>query len=74
MIINEAFFTWEAGTSTKEEIDIAMKLGTGYPFGPFEWGEKIGLARVADLLHRLSIEDPVYELAGSLVSVANMEG
>ncbi len=31
MIINEAYFTWEAGTSSKEEIDIAMKLGTGYP-------------------------------------------
>ena len=43
MMINEAYFTWEAGTSTKEEIDIAMKLGTGYPYGPFEWGEKIGL-------------------------------
>ena len=37
MIINEAYFTWEAGTSTKEDIDLAMKLGTGYPFGPFEW-------------------------------------
>ena len=74
MIINEAYFTWEAGTSSKEEIDIAMKLGTGYPFGPFEWGEKIGLGRVAELLKRLSIDDPVYEVAGSLVSVVNVEG
>ena len=74
MIINEAYFTWEAGTSTKEEIDIAMKLGTGYPHGPFEWGEKIGLSRIAELLKRLSIDDPVYEVAGSLVSVANVEG
>ena len=69
MIINEAYFTWEAGTSSKEEIDIAMKLGTGYPFGPFEWGEKIGLGRIAELLKRLSIYDPVYEIAGSLISV-----
>jgi 3-hydroxybutyryl-CoA dehydrogenase len=68
MIINEAYFTWESGTSSKEEIDIAMKLGTGYPYGPFEWGEKIGLARIAELLKRLSIEDPVYELAESLIS------
>jgi len=73
MIINEAYFTWEAGTSSKKEIDIAMKLGTGYPYGPFEWGEKIGLVRIAELLKRLSIDDPVYELAGSLVSVANMK-
>jgi len=69
MIINEAYFTWEAGTSSKEEIDIAMKLGTGYPLGPFEWGEKIGVRRIVELLKRLSLEDPVYELAGSLVSV-----
>jgi 3-hydroxybutyryl-CoA dehydrogenase len=74
MIINEAFFTWEAGTSSKEEIDIAMKLGTGYPYGPFEWGEKIGLSRIAELLKRLAINDPVYELAESLVSVANVNG
>jgi 3-hydroxybutyryl-CoA dehydrogenase len=69
MIINEAYFTWEAGTSSKEEIDIAMKLGTGYPFGPFEWGNMIGLSRIAELLKRLSIDDSVYEVAGSLVSV-----
>jgi 3-hydroxybutyryl-CoA dehydrogenase len=74
MIINEAYFTWEAGTSSKEEIDIAMKLGTGYPYGPFEWGEKIGLIRIVELLKRLSIDDPVYELAGSLISVVNVEG
>ena len=73
MIINEAYFTWEAGTSSKEEIDIAMKLGTGYPYGPFEWAEKIGLSRIAELLKRLAIDDPVYELAGSLVSVANVK-
>ncbi len=72
MIINEAYFTWEAGTSSKEEIDIAMKLGTGYPFGPFEWGEKIGLKRIAELLKRLAIDDPVYEMAETLASVANV--
>jgi 3-hydroxybutyryl-CoA dehydrogenase len=66
MIINEAYFTFEAGVSSKEEIDIAMKLGTGYPYGPFEWGEKIGLPRVSELLLRLSAENPVYELASGL--------
>ena len=59
----------EAGTSTKEEIDIAMKLGTGYPFGPFEWGEMIGLSRIAELLKKLSYDNPVYELAKSLNNV-----
>jgi 3-hydroxybutyryl-CoA dehydrogenase len=66
MIINEAYFTFEAGTSSKEEIDIAMKLGTGYPYGPFEWGEMIGLPRISELLLKLSVENPVYELAKSL--------
>ena len=43
MIINEAFFSFNEKVSSKEEIDLAMKLGTNYPYGPFEWGEKIGL-------------------------------
>jgi 3-hydroxybutyryl-CoA dehydrogenase len=67
MIINEAYFTWEAGTSTKEEIDIAMKLGTGYPYGPFEWGEMIGLEHIAGLLSILSKENEMYELAKTLL-------
>ena len=41
MIINEAWFALEEGISTKEEIDTAMKLGTNYPYGPFEWGSKL---------------------------------
>ena len=69
MIINEAYFTLEAGTSTKEEIDIAMKLGTGYPYSPFEWGEMIGLRRVSELLLKLSNGNPVYELAESFKQV-----
>ncbi len=73
MIINEAYFTWEAGTSSKEEIDIAMKLGTGYPYGPFEWGENIGLDRIAELLRKLSRSNPLYELAETLINVPNTE-
>jgi 3-hydroxybutyryl-CoA dehydrogenase len=33
---------WDDEISTKAEIDIAMKLGTNYPYGPFEWSEKSG--------------------------------
>ncbi len=50
MIINEAFLAYEEGVSTKEEIDLAMKMGTNYPYGPFEWSKKIGLKKVHDLL------------------------
>ena len=54
MIINEAYYTLEADVSTKQEIDVAMKLGTNYPFGPFEWAEKIGLKKIHQLLQKLS--------------------
>lgn len=60
MIINEAFFALEDKTSTREEIDIAMKLGTGYPFGPFEWAEKIGADKISKLLQYLSVTDSRY--------------
>jgi 3-hydroxybutyryl-CoA dehydrogenase len=65
MIINEAYFTLHSGVSTRNEIDIAMKLGTGYPLGPFEWAEKIGIHRVAALLTALGGE--VYGLAPGMV-------
>ncbi|MCY7311918.1 MAG: hypothetical protein LH619_14170 [Chitinophagaceae bacterium] len=54
MIINEAYFTLDEKVSTKKEIDTAMKLGTNYPYGPFEWGATIGLKNVYELLTMLS--------------------
>lgn len=50
MIINEAYFTLQEGTASKEDIDIGMKLGTAYPMGPFEWANKIGIWEVYSLL------------------------
>jgi len=66
MIINEAYYTFEDDVSSKKEIDIAMKLGTNYPFGPFEWSEKIGLKNVYDLLLQLSKTDFRYTISKSL--------
>ncbi len=66
MIINEAYFALDEQVSTKAEIDTAMKLGTNYPFGPFEWGEKIGLEKIRALLSKLSIFDDRYMLADGL--------
>lgn len=60
MIINEAFFALEDNISTREEIDTAMKLGTNYPYGPFEWAALIGEARIFDLLQKLSLQDKRY--------------
>lgn len=63
MIINEAYFTLEEKVSSKEEIDIAMKLGTNYPYGPFEWSNKIGLKNIYELLQSLSVQNSRYEPA-----------
>jgi len=50
MIINEAYYTVQEGTASKEDIDLAMKLGTSYPYGPFEWCKKIGVRNIYELL------------------------
>lgn len=50
MIINEACYTLQEGTASIEDIDMAMKLGTNYPFGPFEWCDKIGITSVFETL------------------------
>jgi 3-hydroxybutyryl-CoA dehydrogenase len=67
MIINEAFFALGDGVSTESDIDIAMKLGTNYPYGPFEWATKIGVKNIYNLLFELSKNDTRYTPAPSLV-------
>lgn len=60
MIINEAYFALEEKVSTIKEIDLAMKLGTNYPAGPFEWKDIIGIQNIYSLLQRLSETDKRY--------------
>jgi 3-hydroxybutyryl-CoA dehydrogenase len=69
-IINEAYFALQEQVSTKEEVDTAMKLGTNYPYGPFEWSEKIGLKNIFNLLSRLANEQRRYEPAELLTQEA----
>ncbi|MGC4035130.1 MAG: 3-hydroxyacyl-CoA dehydrogenase family protein [Chitinophagaceae bacterium] len=59
-IVNEAFFALEDGVSSREEIDIAMKLGTNYPYGPFEWSKIIGIKKIFELLETLRISNARY--------------
>jgi len=66
MIINEAWYAIAENISTREEVDTAMKLGTNYPYGPFEWGDKIGLDRVKALLDELQKTDGRYTVAPGL--------
>lgn len=60
-IINEAFRTLEEKVSVEQEIDTAMKLGTNYPHGPFEWAQQIGHGSVYSLLEVLAREQRRYE-------------
>jgi 3-hydroxybutyryl-CoA dehydrogenase len=69
MIINEAYFARGENVSTEEEIDTAMKLGTNYPYGPFEWAQKIGLENIYHLLKKLSLQDARYTPAASLAKL-----
>jgi 3-hydroxybutyryl-CoA dehydrogenase len=52
---NEAWYMFMEGVASPEEIDKAVKLGLGFPMGPFELGDLIGLdvrLSVLRYLHR----------------------
>jgi 3-hydroxybutyryl-CoA dehydrogenase len=69
-IINEAFFALEDGVSTREDIDTAMKMGTNYPYGPFEWAELLGKTNICRLLQQLAKTDARYNPAPILQNEA----
>lgn len=71
MIINEAFFALGDNVSTKNEIDIAMKLGTNYPYGPFEWASIIGEKNILSLLRKLAEKDSRYIPSTELKKICN---
>lgn len=68
MIINEAYFTLEEGTAIRSDIDLAMKLGTNYPFGPFEWASRIGISNVYSVLKAMyaATKDERYRISALL--------
>ncbi len=51
--------------------NIAMKLGTAYPYGPFEWVEKIGVQNIVTLLLKLSKTQTRYIPSELLVQETN---
>lgn len=55
LIINEAAFALMEKAATPHDIDVAMKKGTNYPYGPLEWADRIGLDEIYAIsrgLHR----------------------
>jgi 3-hydroxybutyryl-CoA dehydrogenase len=55
-LINEAVTALMEGVATPENIDLAMKMGTKYPFGPLEWADVIGLDTVLGVMEGLFLE------------------
>ena len=68
MIINEAYFTLQEGTANRIDIDLGMKLGTAYPYGPFEWCDMIGVQHVYEVLNALYLDthDDRYKICSLL--------
>jgi 3-hydroxybutyryl-CoA dehydrogenase len=66
--LNEACFELDEGLATARDIDSAMKAGAGFPMGPFELADMIGLdvaLEVSETMHR-EFGDPKYRPALAL--------
>ncbi|WP_084545055.1 3-hydroxyacyl-CoA dehydrogenase NAD-binding domain-containing protein [Derxia gummosa] len=50
MLVNEAADAVQQGVCSAADADTAMKLGTNYPAGPFEWLARLGVGNVVGLL------------------------
>jgi len=53
MLINAAYDALQHQVASPTDIDTAMRLGTNYPTGPIEWGDRWGLPAVLDTLDAL---------------------
>jgi 3-hydroxybutyryl-CoA dehydrogenase len=53
MIVNIGCGVAQRAIATPADIDKGTKLGLGYPFGPLEWGDRLGPGRVLFILERL---------------------
>ncbi len=74
-IVNEAASAVADGVATPDAIDTAMRLGTNYPSGPLEWGERIGLAHVVRTLDALhgAVPDGRYRVTPLLRALAERD-
>jgi len=52
-LVNEACEMLLEGVGTKEDIDLTMKNGLGFTYGPFEMADRIGLDKVERWLENL---------------------
>ncbi|MCI4336255.1 MAG: 3-hydroxyacyl-CoA dehydrogenase family protein [Thermoplasmata archaeon] len=71
VLVNEAAWMLYEGTSSKEEIDLAYKLGFHHPMGPFELVDLVGLDTAVSILDVLwdGFRDPKYRVCPLLRSM-----
>lgn len=71
--INEAVRLAESGIASKEDIDMAVKLGLNHPMGPFELADFIGLDTCVSILEILSedLQNKNLKPAGLLYKMVN---
>lgn len=65
----EAIRLHERGDASKEDIDMAMKLGAGYPMGPFELVDYVGLDTtkfIIDGWHEMDGKNPLFQPSSAL--------
>jgi 3-hydroxybutyryl-CoA dehydrogenase len=58
LLVDEAADLVDRGEAGAEAVDIAMRLGTNYPYGPLEWGDRLGAQRLVGVLEELAAKHP----------------
>ncbi|WNI16711.1 3-hydroxyacyl-CoA dehydrogenase [Actinacidiphila sp. ITFR-21] len=53
MLVDLAVDAVAKGVASREDVDTAMRSGVNYPLGPLEWGERISVSYVRELLDGL---------------------
>ncbi len=61
--LNEAYALYEEGIASPRDIDLAMKVGAGWPMGPFELTDTIGI----DVIYH--VQESLKEAWGGLVQM-----
>ncbi|GAA3954460.1 3-hydroxyacyl-CoA dehydrogenase [Actinomadura viridis] len=61
-IVNVSSAIAEQRLARPQDVDTAVRLGLGYPYGPLEWGDRVGAATVLRILRGLhsATGDPRY--------------
>lgn len=62
MIVNLSCDIAQQNIATVDDINAAVRLGLGYPYGPIEWGDVLGADKILLILERMSqiTHDPRY--------------